>query len=98
VHEESHSMEGSVHEEEASINRIVDLNEDVIRRIFENFDLQPGSQTVVQTRKDLLSAAKACRAFSEPALGCALACGTFSVATLVTFAFSRSSQRSIFCG
>ena len=45
-----------------------DINEDVIRQIFESFDLQPGSQTAVQTRKDLLSAAKACRAFVDPAL------------------------------
>ena len=36
--------------------------------IFEHFDLQPGSPTIAQTRKDLLSAAKACKAFSVPAL------------------------------
>ena len=45
-----------------------DMNEDVIRHIFENFDIQPGSQTAVQTRKDLFSAAKVCKAFAEPAL------------------------------
>ena len=44
------------------------LNEDILHRIFEHFDLQPGSRNVAQTRKDLLSAAKTCRAFVEPAL------------------------------
>ena len=50
------------------VNRLADMHEDVLRLIFEHFDLQPGSQTAAQTRKDLLSAAKACKAFSEPAL------------------------------
>ena len=50
------------------INRISDLDEDVLHLIFEHFDLQPSSSTIVQTRKDLLSAAKTCRAFLEPAL------------------------------
>ena len=50
------------------VNRISDLDEDVLHLIFEHFDLQPSSSTVVQTRKDLLSAAKTCRAFLEPAL------------------------------
>ena len=36
--------------------------------IFEHFDLQPGSPTISQIRKDLLSAAKTCKAFVEPAL------------------------------
>ncbi|KAF8811974.1 hypothetical protein BYT27DRAFT_7275555 [Phlegmacium glaucopus] len=44
------------------------MNEDVLRLIFEHFDFQPGSKTAAQTRKDLLSAAKACKAFAEPAL------------------------------
>jgi hypothetical protein len=43
-------------------------NQDILNLIFEHFDLQPGSQTVAQTRKDLLSAAKTCKAFAEPAL------------------------------
>jgi hypothetical protein len=50
------------------ISRITDLKEDILRLIFENFDFQPGTQTATQTRKDLLSAAKACKAFAEPAL------------------------------
>ena len=50
------------------INRISDLDEDVLHLIFEHFDLQPSSSTIVQTRKDLLSAATTCRAFVEPAL------------------------------
>ena len=52
----------------AGINRISDLNEDILHLIFEHFELQPGSQTIAQTRKDLLSAAKTCKAFVEPAL------------------------------
>ena len=44
------------------------MNEDVLHLIFEHFDLQPGSQTAAQTRKDLLSVAKACKKFVEPAL------------------------------
>lgn len=44
------------------------MNEDVLQLIFEHFDLQPGSKTAPQTRKDLLSAAKTCKAFMEPAL------------------------------
>ena len=47
---------------------IADLNEDILHLIFENFDLHPGSPTAARTRKDLLSAAKACKAFAEPAL------------------------------
>ena len=43
-------------------------NEDVLHLIFEHFDLHPGSKTMAQTRKDLLSAAKICKAFSGPAL------------------------------
>lgn len=43
-------------------------NEDVLHLIFEHFDLQPGSNTIAQTRKNLLFAAKTCKAFSEPAL------------------------------
>ena len=53
---------------QAVINRIPELNEDILHLIFEHFDLQPGSPTIVQTRKDLLSAAKTCKAFVEPAL------------------------------
>ena len=44
------------------------LNKDILHAIFEHFDLQPGSDTVAQARKDLLSAAKTCKAFVEPAL------------------------------
>jgi len=44
------------------------MNEDVLQLIFEHFDLQPGSCTAAQTRKDLLSAAKTCKVFVEPAL------------------------------
>ena len=47
---------------------IADMNEDILHLIFENFDLRPGSPTATQTRKDLLSAAKTCKAFVEPAL------------------------------
>ena len=43
-------------------------NQDILSLIFQQFDLQPGSQTVAQTRKDLFSAAKTCKAFVEPAL------------------------------
>ena len=43
-------------------------NEDILGLIFQHFDLQPGSHTVAQTRKDLLSAAQTCKAFVEPAL------------------------------
>ena len=43
-------------------------NQDILGLIFQHFDLQPGSHTVAQTRKDLLSAAKTCKAFVEPAL------------------------------
>ena len=43
-------------------------NQDILSLIFQHFDLQPGSQTVAQTRKDLFSAAKTCKAFVEPAL------------------------------
>ena len=53
---------------EPSIKGISDLNEDILHLIFENFDLQPGSPTIAQTRKDLLLAAKTCKAFVEPAL------------------------------
>ena len=54
----------------AGINRISDLNDDILHLIFERFDLQPASDstTTTQTRKDLLSAAKTCKAFVEPAL------------------------------
>jgi hypothetical protein len=44
------------------------LNEDILYLIFENFDLLPDSPKSTQTRKELLSAAKACKAFVEPAL------------------------------
>ena len=44
------------------------LNENILQLIFEHFDLQPGSPTTAQTRKNLLPAAKACKAFSQPAL------------------------------
>ena len=54
--------------EEPLVDRISDLNEDILHLIFEHFDLQPGSPTIVQTRKDLLLAAKTCKAFVEPAL------------------------------
>ena len=37
-------------------------NENIPRLIFQHFDLQPGSQTVAQTRKDLFSTAKTCKA------------------------------------
>jgi hypothetical protein len=46
-------------------------NGDILSLIFQHFDLQPepGSQTAVaQSRKDLFSAAKTCKAFVEPAL------------------------------
>ena len=43
-------------------------NQDIINLIFQHFDLQPGSRTIAQTRKDLFSAAKTCKAFVEPAL------------------------------
>lgn len=43
-------------------------NQDILNLIFEHFDLQPCSHTVTQTRKDLFSAAKTCKAFVEPAL------------------------------
>ena len=43
-------------------------NEDILGLIFQYFDLEPGSQTVAQSRKDLFSAAKTCKAFVEPAL------------------------------
>ena len=43
-------------------------NQDILSLIFQHFDLQPGSETVAQTRKDLFSAAKTCKAFVEPAL------------------------------
>ena len=43
-------------------------NEDILGLIFQHFDLQPGSQTVAQSRKDLFSAVKTCKAFVEPAL------------------------------
>jgi hypothetical protein len=43
-------------------------NQDILSLIFQHFDLQPGSRTVAQTRKDLFSAAKTCKAFVEPAL------------------------------
>lgn len=44
-------------------NRISEalLNQDILHLIFEHFDLQPGSPTTAQTRKDLLLAAKACK-------------------------------------
>ena len=38
------------------------MNEDILHLIFEHFDLD------AQTRKDLFSAAQACKAFVEPAL------------------------------
>lgn len=44
------------------------MKEDVLHLIFERFNLQPGSHTTVQTKKDLLSAAKTSRAFVVPAL------------------------------
>jgi hypothetical protein len=47
---------------------ISELNEDILHLIFEHFDLRPSSSTIFQTRKDLLSAAKTCKAFVEPAL------------------------------
>ena len=43
-------------------------NEDILGLIFQHFDLEPGSQTEAQSRKDLFSAAKTCQAFVEPAL------------------------------
>jgi hypothetical protein len=43
-------------------------DEDFLGLIFQHFDLQPGSPTVAQSRKDLFSAAKTCKAFVEPAL------------------------------
>jgi hypothetical protein len=52
----------------AGINWISNLNEDILHLVFEHFDLQPGSPTIAQTRKDLFSAAKTCKAFVEPAL------------------------------
>ena len=50
------------------INQFAGINEDILYLIFEHFDLQPGSKSAPQTRTDLLSAAKVCKAFSEPAL------------------------------
>ena len=45
------------------------MNGDILHLIFfVYFDLQPGSCIAVQTRKDLLSAAKTCRVFLEPAV------------------------------
>ncbi|KAF8802007.1 hypothetical protein BYT27DRAFT_7113611 [Phlegmacium glaucopus] len=44
------------------------MNKDVLHLIFEHFDFQPGSPTAAQTRKDLFSAARTCKAFVEPAL------------------------------
>ena len=44
------------------------MNEDILHAIFEHFDIQPNSYRVAQARKDLLSAAKTCKAFIEPAL------------------------------
>jgi hypothetical protein len=43
-------------------------NQDILNLIFEHFNFQPGSKTAAQTRKDLLSAAKVCKAFVEPAM------------------------------
>jgi len=48
-----------------SVNRFADMNEDILHLIFEHFDLEPGSQSPPQTRKDLLSAAKVCKAFRD---------------------------------
>ena len=42
-------------------------NEDILGLIFQHFD-EPGSQTLAQTRRDLFSAARTCKAFLEPAL------------------------------
>src|ERR1700678_2444403 len=61
------------------VNRTTEalMNTEVLHLIFEHFDLQLqiGSHSVAQTtrnlaqiRKDLLSAAKTCKAFVEPAL------------------------------
>ena len=46
------------------------MNDDILHLIFEHFDLQPAcdSPRTTQTRKNLLSAAKTCKAFVEPAL------------------------------
>ena len=44
------------------------MNEDILRLVFEHFNLRPGLQSTAQTRRDLLSAAKVCKNFSEPAL------------------------------
>ena len=44
------------------------MNQDILSLIFKHFDLEPGSQTVAQSRKDLFSAAQTCKAFVEPAL------------------------------
>ena len=44
------------------------MNQDILSLIFQHFDLEPGSQTVAQSRKDLFSAAQTCKAFVEPAL------------------------------
>ena len=44
------------------------MNQDILSLIFQHFDLEPGSQTVAQNRKDLFSAAQTCKAFVEPAL------------------------------
>ena len=43
-------------------------NQDILGLIFQHFDHQPGLPTVAQNRKNLLSAAKTCKAFLEPAL------------------------------
>jgi hypothetical protein len=50
------------------VNGFVGLNEDILYMMFEHFDLQPGSESTRQTRTNLLSAAKVCKAFLEPAL------------------------------
>ena len=44
------------------------MDHDILTLIFEHFDLQAGSNDNARTRKDLLAAAKTCKAFVEPAL------------------------------
>ena len=43
-------------------------NQDILSLTFQHFDLEPGSRTVAESRKNLFSVAKTCKAFVEPAL------------------------------
>ncbi|KAF8802008.1 hypothetical protein BYT27DRAFT_6776524 [Phlegmacium glaucopus] len=64
----SRKPKGEAKSKTIHFNRFAEINEDILNLIFKHFDFEPSSPTATQTRKDLLSAAKACKAFTEPAL------------------------------